>query len=226
MDDVVKVAGKRVALGDIERRLREIPGVDDVAVGSVEVGGARGVEPMAIVVAPGMTPELLRSALSRHLDPVVIPRRLRIVADIPRDERGKLSRERLRALYDAAATATRELVVGDVSTEEVEGATVRRVRLTAPRDLTWFRGHFATYPLLPGVVQLELAAEHAHRAWDDLRQLRRVVKLKFKRPIRPGETVTLALRRKAAQTKVSFEFAADGGLASSGVLDFGPREQA
>jgi len=34
------------------------------------------------------------------------------------------------------------------------------------------------------------------------------------------------LRRKREQAKVSFEFAAEGGLASSGVLDFGPRERA
>lgn len=226
MDDVVKVAGKRVALRDIDRHLRAVPGVEDVAVGALEVGGARGVEPLAIVVAPGMTPELLRAALARHLDPVVVPRRLRIVPGIARDARGKLSRARLLEIYEQAATAPTELTVGEVTTERAGDVVVHRVSLTAPRDLTWFRGHFASFPLLPGVVQLELASEHARQAWDDLRRLGRVVKLKFKRPIRPGDTVMLELRRKSAQAKVSFEFGTEGGLASCGVLDFGPRERA
>ena len=224
LDDVVKVAGKRVALGDIERQLRELDGVEDAAVTAVDAGGARGFEPVAIVVAPGLTPESIRTQLRRFLDPVVVPRRLKLVDGIERDERGKLGRARILTAFEAAAGSQMELELGEASMDVDGGTTIRRVRVRAPRDLFWFRGHFAAYPLVPGVVQLDLASSQARAGWDDLHSLARVLRLKFKRPIRPGESVVLELRRKDDRARVEFRIEAEDGLASSGVLDFAPRQ--
>ncbi|HLT38622.1 MAG TPA: AMP-binding protein, partial [Enhygromyxa sp.] len=94
VDGVVKVGGKRVSLAEIERRLLEIPGVEDAAATVVSVDGARGQETVALVVAPGLSPEFLRAELRRWLDPVVIPRRLRLVDALPREQSGKLPRKR------------------------------------------------------------------------------------------------------------------------------------
>ncbi len=220
LDDVVKVAGKRVALGDVERRTREIEGVLDVALAAVEVGGARGNELIAVVVAPGLTPDMIRSRLRQFFDPVVLPRKLKLVDAIERDERGKLAKKEVLATYERSPTARLEAQLGRVAVEEDGETRVVQVDIRAPRDLYWFRGHFASYPLLPGVVQLDLAAEQAREAWDDLESLTSVVKLKFKRPIRPGDDFMLRLRRRADRSRVDFEFEGADGLASSGVLKF------
>lgn len=224
LDDVVKVAGKRVALGDIERQLRELDGVEDAAVTAIDAGGARGFEPVAIVVAPGLTPEAIRTRLRRFLDPVVVPRRLKLVDGIERDERGKLGKARIVAAFEAAAGSQLQLELAEASMDTEGETAIRRVSVRAPRDLFWFRGHFAEYPLVPGVVQLDLASSQARAGWDDLHSLARVLKLKFKRPIRPGESVVLELRRKGERARVDFRIEAEEGLASSGSLDFTPRD--
>ncbi|NOY92094.1 MAG: acyl--CoA ligase [Deltaproteobacteria bacterium] len=100
-DGVIKVGGTRVALAEIEARLRAVEGVEDAAVIAVEVGGARGHATWAAVVAPERSVAELRRALREHLAPVVLPRRYRFVERLPRQESGKLRRTDLLALFDA-----------------------------------------------------------------------------------------------------------------------------
>jgi acyl-coenzyme A synthetase/AMP-(fatty) acid ligase len=54
--------------------------------------------PAALIVAPGRNAAELRLELSRLLDAVFVPRPLRVVTALPRDELGKLPRDRLLAL--------------------------------------------------------------------------------------------------------------------------------
>jgi acyl-coenzyme A synthetase/AMP-(fatty) acid ligase len=52
----------------------------------------------AVVVAPGQDDAAILAALRRELDPVFLPRRLRKLDALPRNETGKLPRDRLLAL--------------------------------------------------------------------------------------------------------------------------------
>lgn len=98
-DGVLKIGSTRVSVAELEARLLAIPGVTDAAALPVEVGGARGWESWAAIVARGHTPQTIRAALLPWLDPVVIPRRIRIVEALPREPNGKLRRDALRALF-------------------------------------------------------------------------------------------------------------------------------
>ena len=99
-DGVVKVAGTRVSLQELETRILSIEGVHECAVWAVEVGGARGQETRAVIAAsPALTVEHIRDALRRAFDAVVIPRRMRVVPALPREPNGKLRREVLEALF-------------------------------------------------------------------------------------------------------------------------------
>jgi acyl-coenzyme A synthetase/AMP-(fatty) acid ligase len=96
--DMVDVAGKRASLTDLTRRLLAIPGVQDGVVfqpDAVASGVVRRVA--ALVVAPDLTPEAIIEQLSHSVDPAFIPRPLLKVAALPRNEVGKLPRERLLA---------------------------------------------------------------------------------------------------------------------------------
>ena len=55
----------------------------------------------ALVVAPHLGQRALRAALRRHIDPAFLPRPLHIVAALPRNESGKLTRQRLLELVDS-----------------------------------------------------------------------------------------------------------------------------
>jgi acyl-coenzyme A synthetase/AMP-(fatty) acid ligase len=101
VDGVLKVGGTRVSIAELEHRLLAVPGIDDAAVISVDVGGARGTEVWAVVVSKvHRDARSVRQALVPFLEPVVLPRRLRVVEALPRDGAGKVRRADLRALFD------------------------------------------------------------------------------------------------------------------------------
>ncbi len=215
VDGVVKIGGKRVSLAEIERRLLEIPGVEDAAASVIPVDGARGQETVALVVAPGLSPEFLRAELRRWLDPVVVPRRIRLVDALPREPNGKLTRKRLLEVIaqDKPRVRTLECVAADEP--EPERA---RFELYVPRDLYALRGHFRGVPIVPGVLQLELARTKAVERWPELGGMRRVVRVKFVRPLRPGERLVLLLERRG-DDRVEFTFE-NGQKIATGVLSF------
>jgi acyl-coenzyme A synthetase/AMP-(fatty) acid ligase len=97
--DLLEIAGKRASLGDLTRRLLAIPGVRDGVVFQLDEADGHGVRRIAaLAVAPGLADEDILRALRRSIDPVFLPRRLRRVEALPRNETGKLPRAALLAL--------------------------------------------------------------------------------------------------------------------------------
>ena len=97
--DMLEIAGKRASLGDLTRRLLAIPGVRDGAVLQLDEPDARGVRRIAaLAVAPGLSEAQILEALRGAIDPLFLPRPLRLVDALPRNETGKLPRAALLAL--------------------------------------------------------------------------------------------------------------------------------
>ena len=101
-----------------------------------------------------------------------------------------------------------------------EDGTTKTIPLTIPADWHFFRGHFDEMPILAGVVQLnEIVLRELRAYWPEHRRLRRVIGLKFRKPIGPGDAVELKLTRTPPD-RVAFELRLASGVASSGVLEF------
>jgi acyl-coenzyme A synthetase/AMP-(fatty) acid ligase len=97
--DMLEIAGKRASLGDLTRRLLAIPGVQDGVVIQLDEADTIGVRRIAaLVVAPGLDEHVILDALRCAVDPVFLPRPLRLVEALPRNETGKLPRDALLAL--------------------------------------------------------------------------------------------------------------------------------
>ncbi|EIL99853.1 AMP-binding protein [Rhodanobacter denitrificans] len=97
--DLLEIAGKRASLGDLTRRLLTIPGVRDGAVFQLDDGDALGVHRIAaLAVAPGLDAHAILDALRRAIDPLFLPRPLKLVEALPRNETGKLPRAALLTL--------------------------------------------------------------------------------------------------------------------------------
>jgi acyl-coenzyme A synthetase/AMP-(fatty) acid ligase len=97
--DMLEIAGKRASLGDLSRRLLAIPGVQDGVVFQLDGADALGVHRIAaLAVAPGLDEHAILDALRRAIDPLFLPRPLRLVDALPRNETGKLPRAALLAL--------------------------------------------------------------------------------------------------------------------------------
>ncbi|TPV96805.1 MAG: AMP-binding protein [Myxococcales bacterium FL481] len=100
IDGIVKVAGKRVALAELERALFAMPGVTDAAVAAREISGARGTEIAALVVGDRLDAAGIRAALLRRFDRVVVPRRVAVVDRVPRGANGKVTKSAVFAAWD------------------------------------------------------------------------------------------------------------------------------
>jgi acyl-coenzyme A synthetase/AMP-(fatty) acid ligase len=97
--DMLEIAGKRASLADLTRRLLAIPGVRDGVVFQHDDGDALGVHRIAaLVVAPGLDEHAILDTLRRAIDPLFLPRPLKRVEALPRNETGKLPRAALLEL--------------------------------------------------------------------------------------------------------------------------------
>jgi acyl-coenzyme A synthetase/AMP-(fatty) acid ligase len=93
--DHLEIAGKRSSLIELTRRLLAVPGVVDGVVFQPDAGGAAVRRVAALVVAPGLDDAAILAALRDTVDPVFLPRPLRLVDALPRNATGKLPREAL-----------------------------------------------------------------------------------------------------------------------------------
>lgn len=94
--DMIEVAGKRASLTDLTRRLLAITGVRDAIVFQPDEGFVGRIRRVAaLVVAPGLTSRQILDRLAPAVDAAFLPRPLVIVEALPRNELGKLPRERL-----------------------------------------------------------------------------------------------------------------------------------
>jgi acyl-coenzyme A synthetase/AMP-(fatty) acid ligase len=95
--DVVNIGGHRGSLWDLNHKLIEVDGVRDGTffLDDTETSFTRLT---AFVVAPGKSAEQILSALREVIDPVLLPRPLYLVPELPRNETGKVTRDALLRL--------------------------------------------------------------------------------------------------------------------------------
>ena len=99
--DLLEIAGKRASLGDLTRRLLAVPGVVDGVVVQLDADAHGVARIAALAVAPTLDADAILRALRMQMDPVFLPRRLRCVASLPRNETGKLPRATVIELLQA-----------------------------------------------------------------------------------------------------------------------------
>jgi len=95
------------------------------------------------------------------------------------------------------------------------------LRLHVPRSLTYFRGHFPGFSILPGVVQLSWVMRYARRylllsgraAW--------TMQVKFHRPILPGTEIDMVLSLLADGRMLNFVCRNQKEIFSSGRIELG-----
>jgi 3-hydroxymyristoyl/3-hydroxydecanoyl-(acyl carrier protein) dehydratase len=116
----------------------------------------------------------------------------------------------LLAVLDQPKARVRTLACERVDDGQAEDRAEYALRV--PRDLFALRGHFRAFPIVPGVVELDLAREQSRARWPELGALRRVRRLKFLRPLRAGERLHMSLVRGAgAKVEFCLRTRADGG---------------
>ena len=101
--DLVKLGGRRASLSGLTRILAAIPGVEDgVFLAPDDLEARPSARLMVLAVAPRRSAEEILAELRPRVDPVFLPRRVQLVAALPRNELGKLPRAALLALATGA----------------------------------------------------------------------------------------------------------------------------
>jgi acyl-coenzyme A synthetase/AMP-(fatty) acid ligase len=105
--DMVNIAGKRTSIGYLNAQLLAIDGVrDGCFVQPADTPGDAHITRLAaLCVAPALSAPQVLAQLRARIDPVFLPRPLRLVAAMPRNATGKLARSDLLALLRARPEA-------------------------------------------------------------------------------------------------------------------------
>jgi len=197
-DGVIKIAGKRFSLQELEQSAESVPGVSAAMAFARQLTGSRGTEVWLVVASESLDPSALRAELARRVDPVLVPRRVRILRQLPRDVRGKLPRAALQ----------RYVTLPGFDFQRVSWDPFRlEVRLR--EDSSRLEGHFPGAPVLPAVAQLvDLIAPEVERlAGAPVVEARR---LKWQAPVLPGQTLVVGIDAASGTTKGASEGALAG----------------
>ncbi len=218
-DRIVKIEEKRLSLAELEQHLLAAPEIADAyalvlskardTVAAVVVLTAQGLEQLASQGRNRLIRHL-RKALESWFEPVLLPRKWLFVNTMPLSNQGKIDRPLLIGLLDFDNGKLPQVLNVDINADSVQ------LGLRVPEDLLYFPGHFADYPILPGVVQLAWA-EHFGKLFFVIAQpFSSMEVVKFTQAIHPGYQLTLCLDWKTAQGKLHFNFSSALGTHSSG----------
>lgn len=228
LDRIIKLEEKRISLPMLEQALSSHEWLSDARLGVIQQG--RAYLGALVALSPAglhalrnqgrkTVTENLRRHLAQHCEAIALPRRWRLLAQLPYSNQGKLA----QATVEALLAAPRPTLVEPLSALEQDGEWL--LELDVPLDLAHFTGHFRQTPVLPGVVQVDWAQHLAHRLIKDLPpRFSGMEVLKFQQLVRPGDRLQLTLRFDAARGKLYFTFRRGEAPCSSGRILLGPAQ--
>ncbi|AIR89072.1 AMP-binding protein [Pseudomonas cremoricolorata] len=219
LDRIVKLEEKRISLPLLEQALDSHPWVSEARL--LMLAGARASLAALLVLSPAGLHALrnggrrallatLREHLSGHCEAIALPRRWRLLRQLPYSAQGKLPQAALQAIVQAPRGMAPEVL------EQQRDADQLTLRLAVSADLACFTGHFPQSPVLPGVVQIDWAIALAAPLLPEAQRFAGMEVLKFQQLVRPGDELDLALRFDAQRGKLYFTYTCDGRACSSG----------
>ena len=225
LDRIVKLEEKRISLPMLEQALVAHDWVAEARLGIVQENRASlgallvlsesGLFALREHGRRGLT-ETLRKHLSQHCEALALPRRWRLLRQMPLNSQGKLAQAAVDALLLAARPKAPEVL------EQSESAGEWSLQLSVPPDLAYFSGHFPKAPVLPGVVQVEWALNLGRQLLNLDGAFAGMEVLKFQQLVRPGDEIQLHLRFDAERGKLYFAYRNDTATCSSGRILVGP----
>ena len=99
MDDIIKSRGEKVAPKEVENALVDVPGVKEAAViGVPDPLLGEAIEAFVVLEhGAALDGEKLLLECRRRLEPFMVPKRISIVADLPKTSSGKIQKTGLRS---------------------------------------------------------------------------------------------------------------------------------
>ncbi len=233
-DRVIKLEEKRVSLTEIEKYAESLGTISRCV--AVPVSGAR----MIIACVVELTSEGERQlqeegfkalqaswkrALGESLERITIPRKWRIVTEIPVNTQGKIDVMEIQSQFSQASIPGSDQGPSDgMQFPQVLRAHIENngleLLLAINKELNAFDGHFDKAPIVPGVVQIQWVIGFARAYLHDVLPLGVEVlhSVKFQNVIRPDCEIGLVIKLK--NDRLEFIFGSHTGRHSSGKVEF------
>ena len=225
LDRIVKLEEKRISLPMLEQALTTHPWVAETRLGVVQENRAflgalvvlndEGLHALRNQGRRALT-QTLRQHLSQHCEALALPRRWRLLRQLPLNSQGKLPQADVEALLLAPRPKTPDVL------EHVEVDGEWTLQLSVPPDLAYFSGHFPAAPVLPGVVQVEWAFNLGQQYLNLPPVFAGMEVLKFQQLVRPGDRIELHLRYDGERGKLYFAYRNEVAACSSGRIQLEP----
>lgn len=219
LDRIVKLEEKRISLPMLERALTDHEWVAEARLGVVQENRA-SLGALLVLSESGLhalrnhgrrtLTQTLREHLSQHCEAIALPRRWRLLRQLPLNTQGKLPQADVDALLMAPRPKAPEIL------EQIETDGEWSLQLAVPPDLAYFSGHFPQAPVLPGVVQVEWALQLGQQLMNLPEKFAGMEVLKFQQLVRPGDEIQLHLRFDPVRGKVYFAYRNETATCSSG----------
>jgi len=219
LDRIVKLEEKRISLPMLEQALMAHDWVAEARLGVVQENRAslgallvlseQGLHALRNQGRRTLTQEL-RQHLSQHCETLALPRRWRLLRQLPLNAQGKLPQADVEALLLAPRPKAPHVL------EQVEADGEWSLQLAVPPDLAYFSGHFPQTPVLPGVVQVEWALNLGRQLMELPIKFAGMEVLKFQQLVRPGDEIQLHLRFDPLRSKLYFAYRNETATCSSG----------
>ncbi len=112
-----------------------------------------------------------------------------------------------------------------IAVDTVENESTLTLHVSA--DITAFKGHFKSFPILPGVTQIDWALHYAVHELNVPGFFKGMEVIKFQEPILPDATIQLSLKWDADKNKLSFSYTSNNGeqTHSSGKMKLGEKSE-
>ncbi len=238
-DRILKLEDKRISLSRVEQAALAHAYVNDIHCAPSPLAGRLcamvelSAEGIAAFRQHGRRHVILAvSTLVREaVDTLAVPRHWRFPLALPRNAQSKITRQQV---HDCFTQPVRdplwERCAADAPATPSENPAQRLLSTTPdaqwclsaciPMDLVYFQGHFPSFPLVPGVVQLGWALEQARARKLCSGETQRIENLKFQHFLRPGDHCTMTLKWDNDKRKLYFTVRVGAAMTASGRIAF------
>lgn len=219
IDRIVKIGDKRTSLVSVEQSLTQHPWVNDCYIAQhpdeqrlaawVELS-AQGIEQFRDKGRKSVI-DALKQHLAQSQEKTAISRFWRFTDKLPRNSQSKISRLEFEQIC-------REPLVDPIWLSNTRHDNVQVLHGKVPLDLRYFKGHFADFPLVPGVIELQWVVDNITAYFGREMPIVRIDNLKFQKFLRPNDEFELTLKWDEAKSRMGFQLKTDNEMCGSGLV--------